>query len=758
MVLAACGIGTLATICGIGVAYAMVKVPKVNADVLQQGSTIYWADQSGGKPEVLARVGASRQIVPLSQISPNMQWAALAIEDHNFYHEPAISPRGILRALYNDLTGGETQGGSTITQQYVKNAYLNQNRTFTRKFKEIFIAIKVNKQLTKQKILENYLNTIYFGAPNRDMLGAYSVETAAQIWYGTTAAKLTVPQAALLAANIKQPGYYTPLSKGQQLADTIKRYDLVLDGMVSMGKLSPADAAKYKGHLPKVRKTSGNSSGQNGYLIQRVTNVLKANGFTEQEIETAGLKIYTTWDKAKQEDARKAVEAKLRGLPKDVRVGLVSINPNNGEVVAAYGGRDYNKRQVDDAFYSTAQVGSSFKPYVLAAALQQGIGLKSKFDASAPAWFDSNGDRVASGTPGGFEVHNDEGNPRQPIVDLITATQMSYNTVYVPLGFKTGTDNVVKLAESAGFEASKLAPHVGQSGLFLGQADESPLVQAGGYATIANDGVYNRPHIIRKVTDSQGNPFHPERLKNYISSHRAFSPEVARDVQYAMQAVVKYPGTGVRAALPGRPVAGKTGTTNGNKSAWFDGFTPHQLVTAVGMWRYDDAVTTGKHKHPGRFGYLTNIGGLARVNGGDFPAEIWHDYMEMALRGAPVKQFDPPAWVGTPQIYATPSPTPTPTPTNTQKPQCLPNQDPTLDNCQPNGQNNQGPGSRFCLRHPAAPSCQTTGTSPPSNPGGNCKPPFTLGCTTPPPDGGGNGPGGNQPNGTQAKAARPLKD
>ncbi|MDN3352861.1 transglycosylase domain-containing protein [Actinomadura sp. DC4] len=739
------GVGTLASICMVGVAYAMVKVPQVNADATVQGSTIYYSD---GKT-VMGKIGSSRQIVKLNEISPAMRDAALAAEDRKFYSESAISPTGIARAVFNNLSGGDTQGGSTITQQYVKNAYLNQQRTFTRKFKEIFISVKVGKQQDKDTILQNYLNTIFFGR------GANGIDAAAEAYYKVHAKDLTVQQAAVLAASIKEPddgsgtSYYDPRSTGQKHLDAIARYNFVLDGMNKMGKLSDADLAKYRDHPTMTVKNSGGATfaGQKGYLIQRVKNAMHNMKFSDQDLQTKGLKIYTTWDKNLQEKAKVAVEHNLQstGMPKDTRVGLVSINPKNGEIEAAYGGKDYLKRFVDDAFYATAQVGSGFKPYVLATALTQDIGLKSQFDASAPAYFDTKGDRVHAGDPGAFEVHNDEGNPVQPVVNLVTATQMSYNTVYVPLGFKAGSDNVLSLATKAGLPEDAMKPHVGQSGFFLGQSSMSPLDQATGYATIANDGEYIRPHTIRKVLDANFHPYQQSRWKN-VEKHRAFDSDVAHDVQYAMQAVVRSPGTGIRAALPGREVAGKTGTTNANKAAWFNGFTPNQLVTSVGMWRYDDPVTKGKNKHAGRYVSMTNVGGLARVNGGNNPAQIWHDYMSSALQGKPVTTFPPAANVGNPERYATARPTPTPTPTPTETPTCRPDQNPMRDHCKPG----QDDGTPDCTLHPHRSQCQNS--TPPTQP--TCQPPF--GCQSTPPGGGsGGGKGGND---VQEHAARPIDE
>jgi membrane peptidoglycan carboxypeptidase len=717
----------------VGVAYAMVKVPSVNADVQKQGATVYYRDNTP-----MMKIGTARTIVKLSAISPSMQNAALAAEDHNFYHESAISPTGIARAVFNNLSGGDTQGGSTITQQYVKNAYLNQQRTFTRKFKELFISVKVGKQESKDQILENYLNTIYFGR------SSYGIEAAAQAYFGVHAAQLTVPQSAILAGTIKYPGHYDPANPQTPKAETLTRYQEVLKAMVSMGKVSQTDYQKWAYQLPKTKKlVSGDAlKGQKGFLYMRVKNALKGMGYTDQQIETGGLKVYTTWDKNLQAKAQKTVQAdlKAKNMPANTRVGLVTLDPTKGEVLAAYGGKDFIKREVDDAYQATAQVGSSFKPYVLAAALQQGIGLKSKFDASAPQWFDTKGDKVAPHTPGSAQFTNDEGNTNQ-VVDLVHATAESYNTVYVPLGFKAGSQNVFDLAEKAGLPGDRMKTQLGQGGFFLGQTDMRPLDQASGYATIANDGQYITPHSIIKVVEP-GN----KTVKPKLEHRTAFSPEVAHDVQYAMQAVVKS-GTGVRAQISGHQVAGKTGTTNDNAAAWFSGFTPKQMVTTIGMWRFDDAVTEGKHKHAARYVNLQNVGDYSKINGGDLPAQIWHDYMTEALNGKPATDFAPPDYVGDPKIYATPKPTPTPTPTET--PVCQPGQNPVFDHCKPD----QGGGSKLCDRHPELPQC-TQQSPPPTQP--NCPNPLTCPTQTPPNHGGGGGGGGGKDE--QQQAARPIDD
>ncbi|WP_460332974.1 transglycosylase domain-containing protein [Actinoallomurus acanthiterrae] len=731
-----------------GVAYAMTPVPKVNSSTLDQGTTIYYSD---GKT-VLGVMGTSRRIVPLGQMSPNIRNAVLAAEDRKFYHEAAISPTGIGRAVINNLSGGDTQGGSTITQQYVKNAYLNQERTFTRKFKELFVSIKIGKQKSKDQILQDYLNTIWFGH------GANGIEAAAKVYYNTKAQNLTVPQAAMLAANVKWPGHYDPSDKGPAYQATVDRYNWVLDGEVKMGVLPQAEAAKYMNHPPKFKiqkTTSGGGDKQKEYLLERVRQALVSMGLDQAKIETGGLKVFTSWDPKLQAKAAAAVQQRLTGMPSDTRVGLVTIDAKTGEIKAAYGGKDFTKRKVDDAYYSRAQVGSSFKPFVLATALKQGISLKTTMDAAAPAYINTDGDRVSPTDPSGHKFTNDEGNTNK-IVDLVEATAESYNTVYVPLGYKAKWQNVLQTAEDSGLPKEALQRgHPGEGGFFLGQSDMRPLDLAGGYATLANDGKFITPHSIRRIEDSHHNVV----KKPTIAKTTAFEPDIAHDVQFAMQAVVKR-GTGKNAQLGNHEVAGKTGTTNDNVSAWFSGFTPPttgsnpvQYVTSVGMWRYDDAVTHGKHKRRAGFGKLQNVGGHGHINGGDLPAQIWHDYMSQALEGKTTGSFPPPAYVGENKMFATPSPTAT-TPTPSTTPTCQPDQIPEIDHCKPGKTQDPGgpPNPRFCKHHPTDPRCIGQGShSPTPDPTDTCK--KFIGCPSQP-----AGPGNPQSNEVQGRAARPFRE
>jgi membrane peptidoglycan carboxypeptidase len=635
IVLGAGLLGWLLVASVVGVAYAMTPVPKdpTVAGVQDQGSLFYYRD---GKT-LIGRIGTQRQKVPLSQVPEPVQNAVLSAEDRSFRSNPGFSLTGIIRAVWNDVTGGSRQGGSTITQQLAKNYYSDpNNRTMSRKFKELFISVKLERRMRKEEILGLYLNTVYFGR------NVYGIQAASQEYFHTDVGKLRQDQAALLAGIIQSPN--RDPADSANAAYVTQRYRYTLDGLVSMGKLGKAQAGGVKARLPKVSPARGaDFAGQKGYLLRRTLNALQALGITQDMVGKNGYRIVTTWDKDLQEKARRAVEdyKKRKGFGSDVRIGLASVDVRTGEMVAAYGGPDYLKQFFDDAYQSRVQAGSSFKPYVLAAGLRKGIGLRSQFDTRSPITFDGQGNPVREGQPGGYTVHNDK-DEQFGVKDLVFSTAHSINTVYVPLGLKAGLGNVVSTAVSAGVPRDSPGLTSGLGGVTLGQTALRPLDQAVGFATFANSGTYVTPHSIRAIyTDAaMKKPY----KKPVVKRHKAFGPQsagVAADTTYALQAVVRS-GTGTRAQLPdGRPVAGKTGTTNENKAAWFVGYTP-QLSTSVAMWR----------QRGQSFLSLRGIGGYSQIYGGQIPADIWRDYMSYAMRGQPVMQFPPPVWMGRAQRFA----------------------------------------------------------------------------------------------------------
>lgn len=592
-------------------AYFTVDIPNPNDFVNTQSTIIQYSNGSE-----IGRIGAqNRTIVPLAKIPLHLRQAVLAAENRNFYSEHAFSFSGFARAVIDNVkTLGRGGGGSTITQQYAKTAFLTQERTITRKIKELVIAIKLENQLSKDQILENYLNTIYFGR------GSYGVETAAQQYFNRSAKQLNLAQSAVIASILRSPGFYDPQYSENNMKRLQARFQYVLDGMVKAGWVDEAKAKSTKFPTIMPGTSEGWLSGPKGYLIEMVRAELVKRGFTDDQLMKGGLIVKTTFDQKAQTSAVAAV-AKLtpKGAPENLHIGLVAIRPGTGEIIALYGGADYVKRQLNDATQSIALAGSTFKPFALAAGLEAGIPLTSMWNGDSPQFFDD------AGKP--YEVNNygDEGWGQ---VSLLTATSHSINTIYVPLGIKVGPDRVVDVARRAGIPDS--VAMMPTPSVVLGAASPHVIDVAVAYATFASNGVYAAPWFITEVNGSNGGVLYQAASP---SPNTVFSKEVMADLTYGLQEVVKNGTATFGTAGLGRPAAGKTGTSEQNASAWFAGYTP-QLSAAVAMFR-DDATQT-----------LNGIGGLNSVTGGTFPAKIWTAFMKGALKGDPVLSFPKPVNIG----------------------------------------------------------------------------------------------------------------
>lgn len=602
------GVLVLLPIVGFVIVYLMTPIPSSAQPTAKAQQSVFLYND--GK-SVIARTGSfDRRPVDLDAVPRQVRDAVISAENRSFYSDSGVSMKGSARAVWATLTGGSTQGGSTITQQMVRNYYsgLSQQRTAGRKLKEIMIALKVSREKNKDWILQNYLNTIYFG---RD---AYGIESAAQAYYNKDVKDLTPAEGAYLAAAIQVPSYAGDLAVTGAQAYMQARWQYVVSGMVQMGSVNAQQAATMRFPPPAKQKQRSIFAGDKGYMVSQAKAELRRMGYTDNQINMGGLKVRTTFDKDLMSAARQAVQDNIpAGTSKKVLTGLVSINPDNGEINAFYGGKDYIDRQFNNAFDAKVQAGSGFKPYVLAAALADGESLASYVDGSSPQTF------------AGVALHNDR-NENFGMVNLVTATQDSINTAYVNLGQKVGLGKVVSMAEKAGIPAAQLDPHKDADTLPLGVADVSVEQQAAGYATFAAEGVYHVPHVIKSVTVDGGKP----RKAQQPEGKRAFSQTVARDATYAMQKVVDA-GTGVNAGLPDRNAAGKTGTTSDGKQLWFNGFIP-QLTTSVGIFRTDNKALT----IPGYSAY-----------GGDLPAKIWRSYM---VRADQVLDL-PPKPFGAPSVY-----------------------------------------------------------------------------------------------------------
>jgi membrane peptidoglycan carboxypeptidase len=584
---------------------ARTSVPTPNEVATSEATIVYWAD---GTTE-LGRLGDStRRSVDLADIPIPVQQAVLAAEDRDFYEHGGISPVGIGRAVWNNVTGGSTQGGSTITQQYAKNAFLTQERSWDRKVKEALLAIKLETVVSKDEILGNYLNTIYFGR------GAYGIEAAAIAYFGVPASELTVEQGAVLASIIKSPSGLAPEDR---LDDLEGRWAYVLDAMVEEGWLTPKE--RRQAEFPKIKKQKAKDrlGGQTGFLLTMVEQQLVELGFDETEIQGGGLRITSTFDRKAQRAATAAVrKVGPQSGTEGLRIGLASVRPGTGEVVAIYGGADFIDDQINNATRRFAQAGSTFKPFALAAATEQEVPLTSVWNGDSPATVD------------GYTFSN-YGDRSYGPVTLLQATESSINSAYVEMESDIGVDTVADAAVRAGVPADTPGMDLDDLNLtfVLGTASPSGLDMANAYATFAARGALAETSVVKRVVGPNDGLLFDLQPRTQGS----FDSSVADTVTFALNRVVT-DGTGTTALALGRPAAGKTGTTDDNKSAWFVGYTP-ELATAVLMAKEDEE---------GLPVSLAGTGGLTTVTGGSFPAAIWTAFMTAALEGQPVTEFPPP--------------------------------------------------------------------------------------------------------------------
>ncbi|MER7541865.1 transglycosylase domain-containing protein [Spirillospora sp. NPDC127506] len=592
-------------IAAFAVAYLFTPVPSPQEKAIAQGPTFYYSD---GKTQI-AKTGINRDAVDLDRVPESTRNAVIAAENDSFYDDPGVSVEGTTRAFWSTVTGKQLQGGSTITQQMVRNYYggIGKERSVTRKLKEIMVALKVDREKSKDWILEQYLNTIYFGR------NAYGVQAAAHAYYDKDVSDLTPAEGAYLAAAIQQPSNFADPT-GHQRAAAEQRWRSVVGNMVQDGYLTSADAAAMEFPVPVKQKITDVLKGQKGYMVNVAKKELtERRGYSEDEINRSGLKITTTFDKRLMDAMKQAVVRNTPdGMSKKIRTGAVSVDPATGQVLAFYGGRGYLEEALSSAFGDWAQAGSGFKPIALAAALQDGRSLGTTYDGSSPQTF------------AGHAIHNDS-NESFGTVNLVTATQHSINTAYVNLGRDIGNEKIAEMAEKMGIPASQMTEEQRNAATFpLGIVSLHPVQQAGVYATFASEGVHRTPFVVKSVTDNEN---HKRTFTE--KGNRALSAQNARDATYAMQKVVQG-GTGTNAQLPdGRDVAGKTGTTDEGKAIWFNGFIP-QMATSVAMFRGDNKPL--------------NIPGYGAY-GGQLPAQIWRAYMTdaVAIKDYPPKSFGSPS-------------------------------------------------------------------------------------------------------------------
>ncbi|MBL1099636.1 transglycosylase domain-containing protein [Streptomyces coffeae] len=608
---------------GLVTGYLLVDIPPANKAAIAQSNVFTYSD---GTP--LAREGkVNRESVPLSQVPRNTQHAVLAAEDRDFYSESAINPVAMVRAGWNTATGKGKQSGSTITQQYVKNYYLDQEQTVSRKVKEFFISIKLDREVSKGKILEGYLNTSYFGR------NAYGIQAAAQAYYGKDIGQLDTAEGAYLATLLNAPSAYDVVSHPQNKRQAVARWHYVLDGMVKKGWLSRAERQKMTFPAPTAARAPSGLSGQRGYLIEAVQDYLTSNGIIdEQTLARGGYRITTTIDPERQHAFSAAVRERLMSkLSKDrkvdsyVRAGGASIDPKTGKVVALYGGIDYTKQFVNNATRRDYQVGSTFKPFVFTSAVRYGSTTQDGQTITPDTLYNGDNKREVIGRDGptGYSPENED-NVDYGDIDVTAATDNSVNSVYAQMAEDVGPGKVKRTALDLGIPAKTPDLHSSPS-IALGPATASVLDMTEAYATLANHGKHGHYSLVSEIT-KDGEPVGlPSR------DSRQAIPRVAADTTTQVLQSVVDGGTGTAAQAAERPAAGKTGTAEEDKAAWFAGYTP-DLATVVAVMGQDS--NTGVQKP------LYGATGLERVAGGDYPAEIWAEYTASALEGKPAAEFD----------------------------------------------------------------------------------------------------------------------
>jgi len=598
---------SLAAIAG-GLAYASIlrDLPDPGDPLKGRAQTSVIYDRNG---EVLVKLFAeeNRTDVPFAEIPQNLKDAVVATEDKRFFEHEGVDPIGIMRALWVTITSDDVQGGSTITQQYVKNALITPERTLRRKVMEAILAYQIENRFTKEEILELYLNTIYFGH------GAYGIEVASQVFFRKPVTELGLAESAILAGVIRSPGRYSPYLNPEAAKN---RRSTVLRQMLEQGRI---DNTEFEEARAQPIATAGlpENDAQAPYFVEYIkAQVIEK--FGSELVFRGGIRINTTLDIRLQRAAEEAVTKHL-AQQDGPSAALVALDPSTGEILAMVGGKDFNSKQFNVAVQGRRQPGSAFKTFVLAAALQEGVGTEQIFE-SGPASFQlPNGETwdVTGATPGG---------PMR----LRQAAEKSVNSVFAELILDIGTDKVLETAGQMGItQEIKPVPAIALGGLDRGV---SPLEMAASYIPLAAGGTSAAPFGLKNVSDAEGEVL----FSAEPSRTAAISPAVAFLTTDILKGVLTR-GTGTAARI-GRPAAGKTGTTQEYRDAWFVGYTP-QIVCAVWVG-YPEAAKEMKDSR-GR-----------NITGGSIPSRIWADFMKAAHEPLEIRNFSRPEGVSQVSICA----------------------------------------------------------------------------------------------------------
>ncbi|WP_433274537.1 transglycosylase domain-containing protein [Pseudonocardia xinjiangensis] len=573
----------LAPLLAFVIGWLVFPVPDVDEAVNNQVALISYSD--GSELTRLVPEAGNRTKVQLAQIPVPVRHAVLAAEDRSFYSNPGFDLTGILRAVWNQLRGGDG-GGSTITQQYVKNALVGNDISLWRKYRELIVSVKLVQQRSKDDILTDYLNTIYFGR------GAYGIEAAAQAYFGKHVTDLGAAEGALLAGVIQGPSRWDP---ALDLEKATQRWEFVMDGMASQGWLSAAErsSSRFPATQPRRLPSSGSFGDERGHIIDSVKSELESLGITDREVAQDGLRITTTIDRGQQGAAVAAVRRAFAGQPDELRAAVVTVDAATGGIRAYYGGDDgvgLDYAQV------RKQAGSTFKPFAVLASLlhEPPAPIGQVYDGTEP-----------SGRPGADGADC-------PRCDVTRAMTISNNAVFLKLALRLGPEQVAAAARAAGITSPLDHP---DERLALGNKEVTPLELASAYATLADGGVWHAPHVVARVVDGDGRLLYDAGADGASAGDRRFGEQVARNVAETMLDVAAYRGLGTGtpvAAAPGTVPSRIAGETN---DAWFGGFTP-AMATAV--WIGTD------RNSPLRTSSATSI------TGSTLPGRVWRDVMATA--------------------------------------------------------------------------------------------------------------------------------
>ncbi|MER6106122.1 transglycosylase domain-containing protein [Streptomyces sp. NPDC001832] len=605
---------TLATV--VGIAYARTDIPKdLNAFATQQDTVYYWAD---GTP--MARTGwVSRQEMPLSKIPDDVRWAVLAAENADFYSDHGISAQGITRALWRTVGDGDIQGGSTITQQYVKNVYLSQEQSFSRKFTEMLLAVKLDRHVSKDKILEEYLNTSWFGR------GTYGLQRAAQAYYGKEVTQLNASEGAFLASLLKGASLYDPAINVRNRERAVERWEWTLDRMVSIGKLSPAERARYTTFPePNPPHRPNNTGGQDGYLVQLAETYAKRAGhISDARFDLGGYQIYTTFEKPRMtaltravKDARDTLDPEQRKADRHVRFGAASVAPD-GRILAVYGGPDFERQAFNESNAGTVPAGSAFTPFVYAAGLEHGISRKRngpRTTVTPSTVYEGDDDIPIMTFEGPYWDRNgkmvkgqNDGNRSYGRISLHDAMAKAVNSPFLQLGMDTGLKQVRSTAEASGLLPSSFGPPV--PAFSMGNSTPSAIRMADAYGMFAAHGMHTDPYSVRKITRNG----EPVRL-NLPQTKRAVRSAVADEVTASLTRP-EWVG--------GASVATKAGTTEDDTARWYTGYN-RDASTSVVVYRMD--LTKSLAPLP-----LKGLGGDSATSK-KLSSQIWKTYTEAVTK------------------------------------------------------------------------------------------------------------------------------